>query len=103
MRNQLNTASNLQIVDQIVDRWSKIAFFLSFQILCSAWNWKRPVTGDNHECVGLGFPTEDLRGQNFIRDDSIIIKLTVYLDWLVFLLIAMSITIRKAKAINVES
>ena len=38
------------------------------------------MTGDNHECVGLGFPTEDLRGQNFIRDDSIIIKLTVYLD-----------------------
>lgn len=52
----------------------------SKQILCSAWNWKRPASGDNYECVGLGFPTDDLKGHNFIRDDSIVIKLTVYLD-----------------------
>ncbi|XP_045029151.1 uncharacterized protein LOC116922116 isoform X1 [Daphnia magna] len=50
------------------------------KILCSGWNWKRPVTGDNHECVGLGFPTEDLRGQSFLREDSVLIKLTVFLD-----------------------
>ena len=52
----------------------------SEQVLCSAWNWKRPVSGDNYECVGLGFPHDDLRGHSFILDDTIIIKLTVYLD-----------------------
>ena len=60
----------------------KINHFLIYylQILCSAWNWKRPTSGDNYECVGLGFPAEDLRTMNFIRDDSVILKLTVYLD-----------------------
>lgn len=54
--------------------------FVTLQILCSAWNWQRPASGDNHECVGLGLPAEDLKRQSFIRDDNLIVKLTVYLD-----------------------
>ena len=53
---------------------------MTVKVLCSAWNWKRPVSGDNYECVGLGFAHEDLRGHSFIRDDAVLVKLSVYLD-----------------------
>jgi MATH domain. len=49
-------------------------------LLCSEFNWQKPTTGDNYECVGLGFPHSVIRSRNYIRDDTIIIKLTVYLD-----------------------
>ncbi|PSN57800.1 hypothetical protein C0J52_04357 [Blattella germanica] len=49
-------------------------------VLCSGFNWQKPTTGDNYECVGLGFPHNVIRSRNYIRDDLIIIKLTVYLD-----------------------
>ncbi|XP_068212023.1 TNF receptor-associated factor 2 [Palaemon carinicauda] len=48
--------------------------------LCSGWNWRRPDSGDNYECVGLGFAQKDLRSRNYIHDDSIVIKLTVFLN-----------------------
>ena len=48
--------------------------------LCSGWNWRRPDSGDNFECVGLGFPQEVLESKNYIHGNDIIIKLTVYLD-----------------------
>ena len=51
-------------------------------LLCSEFNWQKPTTGDNYECVGLGFPHSVIRSRNYIRDDTIIIKLTVYLDWM---------------------
>ncbi|XP_066971395.1 TNF receptor-associated factor 3 isoform X2 [Macrobrachium rosenbergii] len=47
--------------------------------LCSGWNWRRPEAGDNYECVGLGFEQKDLRTRNYIHDDSIVVKLTVFL------------------------
>ncbi|XP_064092571.1 uncharacterized protein LOC135205659 [Macrobrachium nipponense] len=47
--------------------------------LCSGWNWRRPETGDNYECVGLGFEQKNLRSRNYIHDDSIVVKLTVFL------------------------
>ncbi|XP_069679687.1 TNF receptor-associated factor 6 [Periplaneta americana] len=49
-------------------------------VLCSGFNWQKPTTGDNYECVGLGFPHSVIRSRDYIRDDSIVIKLTVYLD-----------------------
>lgn len=71
----------ISIIDQSTPPYQDIVSRIwDPKILCSAWNWKQPVSGDNYECVGLGFPTEDLRGHNFIRSDSIFIKLTVYLD-----------------------
>jgi hypothetical protein len=49
-------------------------------VLCSGYNWKRPTVGDNYECVGLGFPQEVLKSRDYILDNTIVIKLTVYLD-----------------------
>ncbi|CAG0923673.1 unnamed protein product [Notodromas monacha] len=48
--------------------------------LCSGWNWRRPATGDNYECVGLGFPIDLLKSRNYIVDDSVVLRLTVFLD-----------------------
>ncbi|XP_046385396.1 TNF receptor-associated factor 6-like isoform X2 [Ischnura elegans] len=48
-------------------------------MLCSASVWRRPVAGDSTECVGLGFPHGVLKSKNYIHEDSIVIKLTVYL------------------------
>ncbi|KAK8743919.1 hypothetical protein OTU49_000914, partial [Cherax quadricarinatus] len=48
--------------------------------LCSGWNWRRPGSGDNYECVGLGFSKEVLRSRNYIKNDAIVIKLTVFLS-----------------------
>ncbi|XP_046457190.1 uncharacterized protein LOC124204189 [Daphnia pulex] len=71
----------ISILDQVSSPFQDISSRVwDPKILCSGWNWKRPATGDNHECVGLGFPTEDLRAQHFLRDDNLLIKLTVYLD-----------------------
>lgn len=50
-------------------------------VLCSGFNWQKPTSGDNYECVGLGFAHSVIRTRHYIRDDSIIIKLSVYLDW----------------------
>jgi hypothetical protein len=49
-------------------------------VLCSAFNWQKPTSGDNYECVGLGFAHSVIRSRQYIRNDAIIIKLTVYLD-----------------------
>ncbi|KAF4531425.1 hypothetical protein B566_EDAN004193 [Ephemera danica] len=49
-------------------------------VLCSGFNWKRPLAGDNHECVGLGFPHEVLKSRNYILGNTMVVKLTVYLD-----------------------
>ena len=48
--------------------------------LCSGSNWRKPVSGDNPECVGLGFPHEVIKTADYIWNDRIIVKLTVYLD-----------------------
>jgi hypothetical protein len=48
--------------------------------LCSAWNWRRPRRGDNYECVGLGFPIELLRTRKYIVDDTVVIRLSVFLE-----------------------
>ena len=50
-------------------------------VLCSGFNWQKPTSGDNYECVGLGFAHSVIRSRHYIRDDSIIIKLGVYLEW----------------------
>ncbi|PNF21092.1 hypothetical protein B7P43_G05540 [Cryptotermes secundus] len=49
-------------------------------VLCSGFNWQKPTSGDNYECVGLGFAHSVIRSRHYIRDDAIIIKLSVYLD-----------------------
>jgi len=51
--------------------------------LCSGSNWKQPQSGDNQECVGLGFPHEVIKSahSNYIWNDRIIVKLTVFLDY----------------------
>lgn len=49
-------------------------------MLCSGFNWQKPTSGDNYECVGLGFAHSVIRSRHYIRDDAIIIKLSVYLD-----------------------
>jgi len=49
-------------------------------VLCSAWNWRRPVVKDNYECVGLGFPQELLRSRpGYLVGGDLLVKLTVYL------------------------
>ncbi|MCL4158140.1 UNVERIFIED_CONTAM: hypothetical protein GTU68_019051, partial [Idotea baltica] len=49
--------------------------------LCSGWNWRRPDdSGDNYECVGLGFPQETIYSRRYLHNNSITIKLTVFLD-----------------------
>jgi len=48
--------------------------------LCSEFNWQRPTKGDNYECVGLGFPHDILKQRGYIAGDSMVVKLTVYLD-----------------------
>lgn len=48
-------------------------------MLCSAFVWRRPLSGDSTECVGLGYPHEVLKSRHYIHDDSVVIKLTVYL------------------------
>nr|XP_045582516.1 uncharacterized protein LOC123745740 [Procambarus clarkii] len=48
--------------------------------LCSGWHWRRPGSGDNYECVGLGFTKETLRSRNYINNDAVVIKLTVFLS-----------------------
>lgn len=48
--------------------------------LCSEFNWQKPIKGDNYECVGLGFPHDVLHQREYIRKDTVVIKLTVYLD-----------------------
>jgi hypothetical protein len=40
-----------------------------------------PTNGDNYECVGLGFPIDLLRTRKYIVDDSVVLRLTVYLDF----------------------
>ncbi|KAG8226940.1 hypothetical protein J437_LFUL004658 [Ladona fulva] len=49
-------------------------------LLCSASVWRRPLLGDSTECVGLGYPHEMLKSRNYIYNDSVVIKLTVYLE-----------------------
>ncbi|CAB3366311.1 Hypothetical predicted protein [Cloeon dipterum] len=50
-------------------------------LLCSEFNWRRPTgNGDNHECVGLGFPQEVLTTRDYLTKNAMIVKLTVYLD-----------------------
>lgn len=49
-------------------------------VLCSGFNWQKPTSGDNYECVGLGFAHSVICTRHYIHDDSIIIKLSVYLD-----------------------
>ncbi|KDR15954.1 uncharacterized protein LOC110833161 [Zootermopsis nevadensis] len=48
--------------------------------LCSAFNWQKPTSGDNYECVGLGFAHSVIRSRHYIRNDAIVIRLSVYLD-----------------------
>ena len=48
--------------------------------LCSGWNWRKPDSGDNFECVGLGFPQNVLDTKGYINNDAITIKLTVHLE-----------------------
>ncbi|KAL7640909.1 UNVERIFIED_CONTAM: hypothetical protein RMT77_008046 [Armadillidium vulgare] len=49
--------------------------------LCSGWNWKKPdPLGDNYECVGLGFPQDTIYSRNYLHNNSITVKLTVFLD-----------------------
>ncbi|XP_071514813.1 TNF receptor-associated factor 6 [Panulirus ornatus] len=47
--------------------------------LCSGWHWRRPSSGDNYECVGLGFSKETLHSRRYINNDAIVVKLTVIL------------------------
>jgi len=51
--------------------------------LCSVFNWQRPsITGpaDNYECVGLGFLQEELHTRGYLRNDSLLIRLSVCID-----------------------
>lgn len=48
--------------------------------LCSEFNWQQPKKGDNVECVGLGLPIDLLRQRDYVAFDSLVVKLTVYLD-----------------------
>lgn len=49
--------------------------------LCSATNWQKPVVNrDNYECVGLGFSHMILGTRSYIRRDTTLIKLTVFLE-----------------------
>ncbi|XP_045113420.1 TNF receptor-associated factor 3-like isoform X2 [Portunus trituberculatus] len=48
--------------------------------LCSEWHWRLPDSGDNYECVGLGFTKETLLSRNYIINDAVVIKLTVLLS-----------------------
>lgn len=49
--------------------------------LCSEWHWRRPASGDNYECVGLGFTKDTLQSRNYIINDAVVIKLTVLLTF----------------------
>jgi hypothetical protein len=50
-------------------------------VLCSGFNWKKPnINNDNHECVGLGFPQDVARSRDYIAYNTLVVKLTVYLD-----------------------
>ncbi|XP_063864960.1 uncharacterized protein LOC135103027 isoform X2 [Scylla paramamosain] len=49
--------------------------------LCSEWHWRRPDSGDNYECVGLGFAKETLLSRKYIINDTVVIKLTVLLNY----------------------
>ncbi|XP_021961033.1 uncharacterized protein LOC110856790 [Folsomia candida] len=48
--------------------------------LCSATNWRKPLSADNDECVGLGFPHDVIQTPDYIWNDRIAVKLTVHLD-----------------------
>lgn len=51
------------------------------EVLCSSFNWQKPSKDkDNYECVGLGFSLKTLRSRNYIMNDSMIIKLSVFLE-----------------------
>lgn len=49
--------------------------------LCSEWHWRQPDSGDNYECVGLGFTKETLLSRRYMINDAVIIKLTVLLSF----------------------
>ena len=49
-------------------------------LLCSDFNWQKPVKGDNHECTEVAFPHDVLRQREYIRKDTLVLKLTVYLE-----------------------
>ncbi|XP_066995285.2 uncharacterized protein [Anabrus simplex] len=71
----------VHVLDQATDSTEDVVSRLWDPMhLCSGFNWQRPVSGDNYECVGLGFPQDVLRSRSYIWNDSIVVKLTVFLD-----------------------
>ncbi|XP_075223922.1 uncharacterized protein LOC142325776 [Lycorma delicatula] len=50
-------------------------------VLCSELHWQKPSSkSDNFECLGLGISEDVLQTRSYITFDTIIIKLTVYLE-----------------------
>lgn len=48
--------------------------------LCSDVNWQKPIKGDNAECTEVGFPHDVLKRGEYIYRNTLVIKLTVYLE-----------------------
>lgn len=69
----------IQILDHYVPGKDLSSRIWDPKELCSGWNWKKPE-GDNYECVGLGFPQETVQSRHYLHNDSITIKLTVFID-----------------------
>ncbi|XP_046658494.1 TNF receptor-associated factor 6-A isoform X2 [Homalodisca vitripennis] len=50
-------------------------------VLCSVSDWRQPLpTRDNDECVGFGFTQSTIFSQDYVHNDSIILRLDVFLQ-----------------------
>lgn len=63
-------------VDRVEDIVSKI---WSPEYICKKTFWMKPIN-DNHGCIALSFTEEVLLSKNYVKNDSTVIKLTVYLN-----------------------
>ncbi|KAG8271130.1 hypothetical protein J6590_069506 [Homalodisca vitripennis] len=50
-------------------------------VLCSVSDWRQPLpTRDNDECVGFGFTQSTIFSRDYVHNDSIILRLDVFLQ-----------------------
>lgn len=62
-------------MDEVEDMVSKI---WNPQFICKKTFWLSPI-GDNHGCIGISFTEEMLLLKNYVKDDGIIVKFTVFM------------------------
>ncbi|XP_054261842.1 TNF receptor-associated factor 6-like isoform X2 [Macrosteles quadrilineatus] len=69
------------IVDQSVDTPEDIMSQIwDPRVICSTSDWHRPTsTEDNEECVGFGFTQDTLLHNSYIYEDSLVVKLDVFI------------------------